>query len=271
MARKRKVVLVTGASSGIGLRSALRLIKDGHTVYGGARNTDAMAPIGAAGGKVLSLDVTDDASMQQAIGTIAQAEGRLDVLVNNAGYGLYGAVEDTSMDVARAQMEVNVFGLARMTQLALPLMRDAGKGTIINLSSMGGTIYMPLGAWYHGSKHFVEGFSDSLRLEVKQFGINVVLIAPGAIKTEFNSTMRDLVLQSSGNGAYSKLAELMANAADPDRGSDPDVIADDISRAVKARKPKTRYRSGQMSVSLPRMRRMLSDRMFDRIIMSAIK
>ena len=154
---EKKVILVTGASSGIGLATALKLVAEGHVVYGGARRTAAMAPIEAAGGHVLSLDVGDEASMTAAVDTILDREGRIDVLVNNAGYAVYGAVEDVPIADARHQFEVNLFGLARMIQLVLPGMRERRSGTIINISSMGGTIYTPLGAWYHATKHAVEG------------------------------------------------------------------------------------------------------------------
>ena len=267
----KKVVLITGASAGIGLVTALKLIGEGHTVYGGARRVDAMKPITDAGGTAFALDVTDDASMRAAVDTVIAKEGRIDVLVNNAGYGLYGAVEDIPMEAARAQMEVNIFGLARMTQLVLPYMRKQGSGTIINLSSVGGTIYLPMGAWYHGAKHMVEGFSDALRLELEPHGIDVALICPGAIRTEFNDVMVKNILQYSGEGAYADMAHGLAKGASTNGGSDPEVIAKDISHAVNASRPKTRYRSGQMSVSMQKLRRMLPDRWFDKMVLSALK
>ncbi|MEE9434679.1 MAG: oxidoreductase [Sphingorhabdus sp.] len=267
----RKIILITGASAGIGLVTALKLLGEGHTVFGGARRVDAMKPIVDAGGTAFALDVTDDASMRAAVDTVIAKEGRIDVLVNNAGYGLYGAVEDIPMEAARAQMEVNIFGLARMTQLALPHMRSQKSGTIINLSSVGGTIYLPMGAWYHGAKHMVEGFSDALRIEVAPHGIDVAIICPGGIRTEFNDVMTKNILKYSGEGPYSAMAKVLARGASSDRGSDPQVIAKDISHAVNARRPKTRYRSGQMSVSLQKLRRLLPDRWFDGIVKSALK
>ncbi len=267
---QKKVVLITGASSGIGLVSALQLLKRKHIVYAGARRVDAMKPIAEAGGHPLALDVTDDKSMADAVSLVIEKEGRLDVLVNNAGYGLYGAVEDIPMADARRQIETNIFGLARMTQLALPQMRKQGAGTVINMSSMGGTIHTPLGAWYHATKHAVEGFTDCMRFEVEPLGINMVLICPGAIKTGFNDIVRKEVLKSSGNGPYAELAQKMADGAAPDRGSAPKVIANLVVKAINAKRPKTRYRGGQFSKSLVYLRRLLPDRVFDRLVMAAI-
>ena len=266
----KKVVLITGASSGIGFASALQLLKKKHTVYGGARRLEAMQPIVDAGGHALSLDVTDEASMAAAVKQVLEKEGRIDVLVNNAGYGLYGAVEDIPMADARRQIETNIFGLARMTQLVLPHMRDRKSGTIINLSSIGGTIHTPLGAWYHATKHAVEGFTDSMRIELAPYDINMVLVAPGIIDTEFGGVLRDQVLRLSGEGPYSELAHKMADGAAPGRGSKPKVIGNLIVRAVNARRPKTRYRGGQFGYTMIFLRRLLPDRAFDRLIMAAI-
>ncbi|MCB1486933.1 MAG: SDR family NAD(P)-dependent oxidoreductase [Bauldia sp.] len=266
---EKKVVLVTGASSGIGLATALKLLKEGHVVYGGARRVAAMAPIEAGGGHVLSLDVGDEASMTAAVETILEEEGRIDVLVNNAGYPVYGAVEDVPIADARRQFEVNLFGLARMTQLVLPGMRERRSGTIVNISSMGAVIYTPLGAWYHATKHAVEGFSDCLRLELAPFGIDVVIVAPGAIDTGFNGVLGEQVTKASGQGPYAGMAKAIAGTARPGRGSKPEVIADVIARAVAARRPKTRYRAGQFSHLLVYLRRALPDRWFDRLILSA--
>jgi NAD(P)-dependent dehydrogenase (short-subunit alcohol dehydrogenase family) len=261
----KKVILITGASSGIGLETALKLVEDGHTVYGGARRLEPMKPIEDAGGYALALDVTDEESMSSAVSTVLEKEGRIDVLVNNAGYASYGAVEDVAMEEARRQLEVNLIGLARMTQLVLPTMRSQHSGTIVNISSMGGTIYTPLGAWYHATKHAVEGFSDCLRLEVTQFGINVAIIAPGAINTGFNAILGEQVKKASGTGPYADMAEAISKAAAPGTGSDPKVVADAIAEAVAAERPKTRYRMGRYSKSFVYLRRLLPDRLFDRL------
>ncbi len=172
---------MTGASSGIGEATAIKLQSLGYTVYAAARRVERMQPLAAAGMHILPLDVTDDASLQQAVTTIMTQSGRIDVLVNNAGYGSYGAVEDVPTDEARAQFEVNVFGAVRLTQLLLPHMRAQRSGTIINITSMGGKMHTPAGRpRYHGTKFALEAISDCLRMEVQPFGIDVVVIEPPA-------------------------------------------------------------------------------------------
>ncbi|MEO0333342.1 MAG: oxidoreductase [Bacteroidota bacterium] len=181
----KKVILVTGASSGIGKATALQLLSAGHTVYGLARRVENMQDLVKAGGKALPMDVTQHAQVKAVIQDIIQKEKRIDVLINNAGYAVYGAIEDVSYEDAKRQFEVNLFGLAEVTKAVLPAMRNQKSGTIINVSSVGGKIFTPLGAWYHATKHALEGWSDCLRLELRSFGIDVVVIQPGAIKTEF--------------------------------------------------------------------------------------
>ena len=167
----KKVILVTGASSGMGKLSAQDLIKAGHTVYAVARSIDKMKDLEAMGGHIMKMDVTNEEDIEKVVAKVIEEQGRIDVLWNNAGYGLYGPVEDLSMEKAQQQFEVNVYGVARLTKKVLPYMRQQKDGIIINTSSMGGKIYTPLGAWYHASKHAIEGFSDCLRMEVKEFGI----------------------------------------------------------------------------------------------------
>ena len=202
-----RVALVTGASSGIGEETARLLHEAGFTTYAVARRVDRMAGLADAGVHTFAMDVTDDASMVAGINRIVVDKGRIDVLVNNAGYGSYGAVEDVPIDEARRQFEVNVFGLARLTQLVTPTMREQGAGRIINVSSIGGKFYEPLGAWYHATKFAVEGFSDSLRPELKPFGIEVVLVEPGPIISEWNTNARDTLVEASRGGAYEEGAE----------------------------------------------------------------
>lgn len=268
-----KVVLITGASSGIGKATAQRLIRDGYTVYGAARRVEKMHDLVAAGGHALSLDVTDEVSCEAAIQAILDAEGRIDVLVNNAGYAVYGAVEDVPLDDARRQFEVNLFGLAEVTKLVLPTMRAQRSGTIVNISSMGGKIYTPLGAWYHATKHALEGWSDCLRLELAPFGIDVVIIEPGAIQTEFGDVMMDPMVERSGDGPYGELARRMAQATKDSyadgNASPPSLIADTIAKAVAANRPKTRYVAGKMARPLMFVRKWLGDRIFDKAVMSA--
>ncbi|HEV8567804.1 MAG TPA: oxidoreductase [Actinoplanes sp.] len=250
MSSTTKVALVTGASSGIGADAALRLKEAGYTVYGAARRTERMSALQNAGVEVLSLDVTDDDSIRTAVDTIIRHSGRIDVLVNNAGYGSYGSIEDVPMDEARAQIEVNVFGLARLIQLVLPHMRARHSGTIINISSMGGKFVTPLGGWYHASKYAVEALSDALRMETAQFGINVVVIEPGSIRTEWGAIAAQNLTETSSTGAYSTLAggasKALAASSQPNARmtSAPSVIGKTIVKIAKARHPRTRYRVG---------------------------
>ena len=270
---KNQVVLITGASSGIGKETARLLSQRGYKVYGAARRTDKMKELEQFGVKLLEMDVTDDDSMTAGITSIIKNEGRIDVLVNNAGYGSYGALEDVPISEAKYQFEVNIFGLARLTQLVLPYMRQQNSGRIINISSIGGRIGEPHGAWYHATKFAVEGLSDSLRMELKEFGIDVVVIQPGAIKTEWAGIAREKMLQTSGNTAYSSLTQKHASMfekADGKMGSDPVVIARTIEKAVTASKPKTRYAAGSGAKPILMARSILSDRMFDNLMLGMI-
>lgn len=274
MAPRYQTVLVTGASSGMGKDFALRLLKDGMTVYAAARSVDKMADLAEAGAKVIAMDITKEEDVVKAAETILAESGGVDVLINNAGYGQYGPVEDTPVDTARYQFEVNLFGLARITQLLLPAMRGKGRGLIINISSMGGKMYTPLGAWYHATKHALEGWSDCLRLELKDKGIDVVIIEPGAIMTGFGDALSDNFAVSEGS-AYSKLADTMQRASkeayDKGQGSPVSVITDLVVKAIRADRPKTRYVAGKFAKPLLFLRWLVSDRMFDRIIMSQVK
>jgi NAD(P)-dependent dehydrogenase (short-subunit alcohol dehydrogenase family) len=265
------VALVTGASSGIGEATARELRRRGFTVYAAARRTDRMAALAAEGIRLLAMDVTDEASVTAAVERIMHETGRIDVLVNNAGYGSYGALEDVPLSEGRYQFEVNVFGLARLVQQVLPGMRERGCGRIVNISSMGGKIYEPLGAWYHATKFAVEGLSDSLRLELKPFGIDVVIVEPGSIRTEWGTIAADKVEQTSGATAYADQARRVAavlreSAAEGGNASDPAVIAGVIGRAATARRPRTRYVAGYAARPLLLARRLLPDRGFDRVM-----
>lgn len=263
---EKRVVLVTGASSGIGAAAAAALIRDGFVVYGAARRVAAMAPLVAAGGNAIPLDLTDGASIEACAKTVLDAEGRIDVLVNNAGYEQAGAVEDIPIAEARRQFEVNLFGLARLIQLVLPGMRARRSGKIVNISSMGGTIYTPLGAWYHASKHAVEGFSDCLRIELAPHGIDVIVVAPGAIASNFNAVVSEHVLKASGSGPYAPLSRALVARLARSEGSPAQVVADAIVAAATAPRPKTRYRPGQYARSMVIARRLLGDRGFDWLI-----
>jgi NAD(P)-dependent dehydrogenase (short-subunit alcohol dehydrogenase family) len=262
------VALVTGASSGIGEATARRLHSMGYTVYAAARRVDRMKELADLGVRTLSADLTDDASAVALIEKIIADTGRIDVLVNNAGYGSYGSLEDVPMAEARRQVEINLFALARLTQLALPHMRAQHSGYIINISSMGGKFGEPLGSWYHATKYAVEGLSDSIRPELAPFGIHVVIIEPGAIATEWGGIAAENLLATSGSGPYAERAALTTTVLGAAEGSasSPDVVADAIAKAVTARRPRTRYAVGAGAKPAMLMARFASDRMKDRLI-----
>lgn len=269
----KKVALITGASSGMGKETALLLSQKGYIVYGVARRVEKMNLLQNSGIKILSMDLSDDKSMQETVKTIIAAEGRIDILVNNAGFGSYGAVEDVPMADAKYQLEVNLFGLARLTQLVLPYMRKQKFGKIVNVTSIGGKMAAPLGGWYHASKFAVEGLSDSLRLEVKQFGIDVIVIEPGGVKTEWQGIANESMHKVSGNTAYKKLVESASKISGnlKDKFSEPSVISELIYKAITVRKPKARYVAGHLSGTILFMRKWLSDGMFDKMVMSQLK
>ncbi|MCG8370895.1 MAG: oxidoreductase [Proteobacteria bacterium] len=266
-----KTVLITGASSGIGKETAKQLAARGYRVYAAARRIERMADLERLGCVPLRMDVTKEEDLVAAIERIREQRGGVDVLINNAGFGTQGSIEETSLEDARYQFDVNLFGLARLTQLVLPHMRENRFGKIVNVSSVGGKIYVPLGGWYHATKHALEGWSDCLRTEVARFGIDVVIVEPGAIGTEFNDVFVGPMLERSGDGPYKDLAHGIVGymrdlESKPDGSSPPSVIADVIVEALEARRPKTRYVAGRMAKSILFARRWLSDRMFDRMI-----
>ncbi|AOJ10446.1 oxidoreductase [Burkholderia mayonis] len=271
----KRVALVTGASSGMGKAFAKALLAEGMTVYAAARRVEQMADLVALGATVLKMDVTCEADLRAAVERIERETDGADVLINNAGFGMFGAMEETRIDDARYQFEVNLFGMARLTQLVLPSMRAKRAGRIVNISSMGGKIYSPLGSWYHATKHAVEGWSDCLRLELQPFGIDVVIVEPGAIVTEFGDVMLAPMLERSGNGPYAKMAAAVATATkvlyQDARGSDPQVIVDLIVRAVRASRPRTRYVAGRFARPTMFARKWLGDRIFDKLVMLAMK
>ena len=269
------VAFVTGASTGIGFEAARKLSSNGFTVYAGARRVDRMEPLKALGVHVLSLDVTDDESMRAAVVRILEERGRIDVLVNNAGYGSFGALEEVDLAEGRRQFDVNVFGLARMTQLVLPAMRKAGRGRIINISSIGGKFYEPLGAWYHSTKFAVEGMSDALRLELKPHGISVSIIEPASTVSEWGGIAAQGLLATSGTGPYASQAREMAGAlASTERAATstpPEVIAGAIMHAASSPRPRTRYPVGRGARAILTLRRILPDRLFDPVVMLVLK
>jgi len=271
-----QVAIVTGASSGIGQATAVRLHRAGFTVYAGARRVDRMAGLAELGVVAAELDVTDDASMVAFAERVITERGRIDVLVNNAGYGSYGAVEDVPLEEGRRQFEVNLFGMARMIQLVTPSMRAARSGRIVNISSIGGHFYEALGAWYHASKFAVEGFSDSLRLELHEFGIEVIIVEPGSIRTEWGGGAYDSAEKYSGTTAYApqvKAMKVLYAHADQ-RGTEPSVIAETIVEATTARRPKIRYAAPFSAKAIIAAVTLIPDRILDaglRTVMSRFR
>ena len=265
--KSNKVILLTGASSGIGYDTAVALAQQGHKVYAAARRVERMEPLRQYGIVPLKMDVTDDASMKEGVKTLLDAEGRIDVLINNAGYGYFGAVENVPMDDARNQLEVNVFGLARLCQLVLPTMRAQHGGRIINTASVAGRSVFYYGGWYHVSKYAVESLSDAMRMELKPFGIDVVIIEPGAIKTNWGIIAADHLIESSKGTAYEQTGTMMANNLRnmylSNTISDPAVVRKAIVRAVNARRPCTRYRIGRMANAIVFFHWLLPTRWWD--------
>jgi short-subunit dehydrogenase len=270
----KKVILITGASSGMGKETAKVLIQQGHIVYTVARRIDQMQDLKALGGHPIQMDVTKESDIVNVVDTVIKEQGKIDVLWNNAGYGLFGSVEDVPIEEARQQFEVNLFGLAAITQKVLPHMRKANSGAIINTSSMGGKMYTPMGAWYHATKHAVEGFSDCMRLELKPFNINVVVLEPGIIVTEFGDVVLKNITKFSSKGAYAALTNKLVAATkkmyDSGQGSKATVISDTVTKIVNAQKPKTRYRVGLWAKPMVWLRIYLGDRLFDKIVMSQV-
>ena len=265
-----KVILITGASSGIGLVTAVYLANKNYKVYGTARRFNEMTPIINAGGNAFKLDVTKEEDIINGVNYVIEKEGRIDVLWNNAGFGLWGAVEDISIERAKNQFDVNLFGLARITQEVLPFMRERKEGIIINTSSVGGRIYTPLGAWYHSTKHALEGLSDCLAYELKKFGINVCLLQPGMIVTEFNDVMLENLQKNSKNSPYSKLNKAMINGIKKNIknpiGSHPIVVAKCVEKIIISKRPKKRYLVGYGARSMLFIRNWFGDRFFEFVL-----
>jgi NAD(P)-dependent dehydrogenase (short-subunit alcohol dehydrogenase family) len=244
-------VLITGCSTGIGRATALRLAKKGHDVYATARKLDSIADLESRGCKLLALDVTDEESMKSAVDTVVEREGGIGALVNNAGYSQSGAIETVELDAVRKQFETNVFGLIRMCQLVLPSMRERGGGRIVNMSSMGANLVFPGGGIYHATKFAVEAVSDALRWEVKGFGVEVVSIQPGLIKTEFGSAATSSLGAHATGGPYDRfnraVGKITAGAYDNKLmiglvGGGPDRVARAVEKALTTRLPRRIYR-----------------------------
>jgi NAD(P)-dependent dehydrogenase (short-subunit alcohol dehydrogenase family) len=263
-----KAVLITGCSSGIGHATAELLAREGWTVYATARKPDTLSELERAGCKPLALDVTDEASMTAAVEAVTSAEGAVGVLINNAGYSQSGAVESVPMDQVRRQFETNVFGLIRMCQLVLPGMREQHWGRIVNLSSMGGRLTFPGGGMYHATKYAVEAISDALRFEVRGFGVEVIVVEPGLIVTNFGETAAGSV--GDAEGPYSSFNRDVAQATEQvykgplsKLGGGPEVVAKAIAGALAADRPKTRYPVTASARVMMGQRRLMPDRVWD--------
>jgi short-subunit dehydrogenase len=267
----KETILVTGASSGIGKATAKTLIGEGYTVYGAARRLEKMDDLKKLGGFPLKMDITKEDEVVAVVEQIGRSHAGVDVLINNAGCALYGAVEETTMEDARYQFEVNFFGLAHLTQLVLPYMRQKRAGKIVNITSAAGKCATLLGAWYTASKHALEGWSDSLRCEVKQFNIDVIIIEPGVIDTEIYDLFVEPMLKRSGQGPYNSLANGMAeyfrnSRKNPNASAPPSVIANTISEAIQVGRPRTRYAVGPMAKPLIFIRKWFGDRVYDWVL-----
>ncbi len=270
----QRVALVTGASSGIGKATALMLNQAGYTTYATARRLESLIDLETAGCRTLRLDVTDEASMIAAVETIEAEHSAIDVLVNNAGYGLNGPVEELEINAVRHEFETNVFGLVRMAQLVLPAMRQQKSGRIINVGSVGGTFTAPGAGAYHASKYAVEAFSDALRMETQSFGVQVVLIQPTGVYTAFDAKIAQTMPQTGGSSVY---AYFKANHAKvtrrmfSGRGNygiiKPEDVARTILQVAQAKQPKTRYKVGLSAHLYTGLRRILPDRMWDAMMM----
>jgi NADP-dependent 3-hydroxy acid dehydrogenase YdfG len=268
-----RAVLITGCSSGIGHATATRLLRDGWMVYATARRPETIDDLKAAGATTLALDVTDEQSMSAAVQAVTEAEGAVGVLINNAGYSQSGAVESVSPEAVSAQFETNVFGLIRMCQLALPSMRAQGWGKVVNIGSMGGRFVFPGGGLYHATKYAVEAVSDALRFEVRGFGVDVILIEPGLIRTGFGDVAASTASQTTEGAQDGPYVEFNRHVAKVTAeaylgplmklGGGPDAVADKIARALVAQRPKARYPVTPSARLLIGQRRVTPDRVWD--------
>ena len=273
MAQNADPVLITGCSTGIGRETARHLAQQGHRVYATARKLEAIEDLKEAGCQTLACDVTSEESMAACVRTVEEAEGAVGSLVNNAGYSQSGAIETVPMDSLRRQFETNVFGLRRMCQLVLPKMRERGSGRIVNISSMGGKLVFPGGGVYHATKHAVEALSDALRWEVQRFGVEVVIIEPGLIKTDFADTAVGSISETNAEGPYERfnhaVGKVTAGAYSGPAaklGGGPDTVARKIEKALTATRPRTRYTVTPSASIVMTQRKIFSDRMWDRFV-----
>ncbi len=266
----KKTALVTGASSGIGRMIAEELQEAGFKVYAAARRVDKMSDLKAKGITPVALDLTSDESITECVNTVLTTEKTIDVLVNNAGYGSYGAIEDVPISEGRRQFDVNLFGMARLIQLVTPVMRENHYGKIVNISSMGGKIWTRFGGWYHATKYAVEGLSDCLRMELEPFGIDVIVVEPGGIKTDWGIIAAENLKKTSANGAYADMANKAAAGMIKNYSgnmlSKPELIAKTVRKAVTKQRPRTRYLIGFAAKPMVLTHKIFGDRVFDFVI-----
>jgi NADP-dependent 3-hydroxy acid dehydrogenase YdfG len=272
-ARRHNPILISGCSSGIGAATAAALVQAGHTVYATARKAETLADLEALGAHPLELDVTSESSMLAAVNAVEAEHGQVGTLINNAGFAEYGPIEESDLELVRAMFDTNVFGLARLTQLVLPAMRRARSGRIVNIGSMGGRLTFPVGGYYHATKYAVEAISDALRVEVKPFGIEVILVEPGLIRTNFESGMNerleagaarpdtdtaygDLLAASEKNTTSSYANDFMATG--------PETVAAVVVKAVQSPRPRSRYVVTPAARFMINLRRFGGDRIWDR-------
>lgn len=270
-----RAVLVTGCSSGIGAATAEHLARRGWTVYATARRPETLDTLRSAGCRTLQLDVTDEASMAAAVAQVESDCGAVGVLVNNAGYGQDGAIEEVPLAQVRRQFETNVFGLMRMCQLVLPGMRRQRWGRIVNVGSMGGRLTFPGGGAYHATKHAVEAISDALRFEVRGFGVRVSLIEPGLILTRFgDAAVGSMEGQAGDGGPYAAFHDAVARRTQHAysgpmarlAGAPPQAVARVIEKAITSRAPRSRYPVTAGARVMLGMRKVLPDRAFDAVL-----
>lgn len=274
----KKVILITGTADGMGKAFAEKLTAEGNIVYGGDiqydKNRNFLESIGA---HPLDMDVTNNDQVQAGVDQIIREHGRIDVLINNAGYGLFAPIEEVTLEDAWKQMDVNMFGYARTVKAVLPHMRRQEQGRIINLTSMGGKIYTPMGGWYHATKHAIEGWSDCLRMEVRKFNIDVVVLEPGVIKTNFYNVSGEITQKYADGSAYGHMMEALANPDADAMGdmlanaTEPEVIADEVNKIVRAKRPKTRYVKGFMAGMAIWYRETFGDRAYDDFMYNMIE
>ncbi|TLP75638.1 oxidoreductase [Maribacter sp. ACAM166] len=273
---KKDVILITGASSGMGRETAIRLAKQSYIVYAAARRIDKLNELKEFGCIPIQLDITNEQDIEHAVSTIEKAHGGIDVLFNNAGVATLGSLEETAIEDAKKLFEVNLFGLAHLTQLVIPSMRKKGAGKIINTSSIAGKVHGPLSSWYVASKHALEGLSSSLRVELKPFGIDVVIIRPGVVSTGLIGTYVDPMINQPENGSYAEMTKVIADWSksrdnNPKYSSPPSVIADTVLKIIKSKNPKTAYEAGKTSSQMIWSRKLLSDKTLDKMMLRFLK